>query len=172
MIGARDRQPLHARQGRSRQTRRINLHCSLLVQRRQQEREAPMPGALLTVPGSGTIQRHRPRPRLEPKGDDEMIQPADLVECKLYADEQDVWRDAVRALTWLRPECRREVAVLRYSNGEVSLGKAAHLAGLCLEEMKDLLRQRGIKLRLGPRTLAELEREVDVLREGIRGVSG
>lgn len=100
-----------------------------------------------------------------------MVSPSDLVACQLYDREEDVWRDAVRALLWLHPEYRRELAVHRYLNDEISLAKAACLSGLVLEEMKELLTQRGIELRLGPESLDELEQETEVLRRGLHGSS-
>ena len=96
-----------------------------------------------------------------------MIQPADLIACQLYQNETDVWRDAVRALTWLRPEFKLEVAVRRYSAEEVSLAKAAQIAGLAFEEMKELLVRRGVEVRLGPETTRELDDETDVLRASL-----
>jgi len=96
-----------------------------------------------------------------------MIQPADFVASKLYECEEDVWRDAVRALTLLHPEYKREIAIRRYVNQEISLGKAAHLAGLALEEMKELLLGRKIEVRLGPETIEQLDRETDVLRRSL-----
>lgn len=96
-----------------------------------------------------------------------MIQPADFVASRLYEREEDVWRDAVRALTWLHPEYKREIAIRRYQNGDISLAKAGHLAGLTLEEMRAWLKRRGIPLSLGPETMEELEEETDVLRRSL-----
>ena len=96
-----------------------------------------------------------------------MIQPADFVASRLYEREEDVWRDAVRALTWLHPEYKREIAIRRYQNGEISLAKTAHLAGMAFEEMKELLVARGIEVHLGPETWEELEADTDVLRRSL-----
>ena len=42
-----------------------------------------------------------------------------------------------------------EVALDLYNNGEVSLWKAAEMAGLCLEEFKELLASRSIRIEVG-----------------------
>lgn len=45
------------------------------------------------------------------------------------------------------------VAIGRYALGEVNEGKAAEIAGLTRWEMRDVLRDAGLELRHGPRTV-------------------
>ena len=61
-------------------------------------------------------------------------------------------------------------AIHAYQAGEISLSKAAYKAGLCFEEMRDILRKRGIRLDLGPESREEIEKEVDLLRRKLDGV--
>jgi len=61
-----------------------------------------------------------------------------------YASEEAVLEDAVRALLAKRPELRTELAVTKYRNGDVSLNRAAELAGIAPAEFKDILSERGI----------------------------
>jgi len=49
-----------------------------------------------------------------------------------------------------------------YVLGEISLGKAAERTGVTRWEMEEILQEAGIKLRLGPQSMDELEDEVDV----------
>jgi predicted HTH domain antitoxin len=49
------------------------------------------------------------------------------------------------------------------SFSDISLSKAAHLAGLCFEEMKDLLLIRGIKIDLGPDSKEDIESEAEII---------
>ncbi|WP_135854729.1 UPF0175 family protein [Halorussus salinus] len=49
-----------------------------------------------------------------------------------------------------------------YALGEISLGKAAERTGVTRWEMRDILREAGVELRLGPQSEEELESEVDV----------
>lgn len=49
-----------------------------------------------------------------------------------------------------------------YALGEISLGKAAERAGMSRWEMKEVLEEAGVELRLGPQSEDELANEVDV----------
>ena len=46
-------------------------------------------------------------------------------------------------------EIDTEVALDLYKNKEVSLWRTAEIAGLCLEEFKELLASRSIKIEIG-----------------------
>jgi predicted HTH domain antitoxin len=60
---------------------------------------------------------------------------------------------------------RIQLAVHRYQTEEISLAKAASLAGVSWAQMKDILVERGIQPRLGPETIEEAEEEVRTLRD-------
>jgi predicted HTH domain antitoxin len=49
-----------------------------------------------------------------------------------------------------------------YVLGEISLGKAAERTGVTRWEMEEILQEAGVERRLGPRSMEELEDEVDV----------
>ena len=53
---------------------------------------------------------------------------------------------------------KMEVALDLYNNGEVSLWKAAEMAGLCLEEFKELLASKSIRIEVGASNEESLER--------------
>ncbi len=93
------------------------------------------------------------------------VYPKDLVDAQLYATEQEVIEDALRSLLRLRPQLRIQVALHRYQKEELSLAKAASLAGVSWAQMRDILLDHGIQPRLGPQTEAEALEEVQVLRE-------
>ncbi|MDQ1327313.1 MAG: hypothetical protein QG641_593 [Candidatus Poribacteria bacterium] len=57
-----------------------------------------------------------------------------------------------------------DLAINEYRNGEVSLGKAAEIAGLCWEDMKDVLIRNGIEPRLGPQTVEEARQDYLTIR--------
>lgn len=94
-----------------------------------------------------------------------MVGVADLVRAKLYGSEQAAVEDAVRALLQVRPQLRVELAVAEYRDQGISLGRAANLAGVSMEQMKEILHGRGVVLRLGPESLEEAREEVVVLAE-------
>jgi predicted HTH domain antitoxin len=95
------------------------------------------------------------------------IKPKELVDLALYKDEQEVIDEGVRYILRSHPEYRIEIAVKRYKEEAVSLGKAADLAGISLEEMKEVLRSRGVALK-GPESKAEIKEDAKRAREALR----
>lgn len=92
-----------------------------------------------------------------------MITPQALVEAELYPDEHSVIQEAMRALWHEYPHLRIEWAVHQYQTRDISLAKAAALANVSFDRMKELLVQPGIQPRLGPETLAKARLEMEVL---------
>lgn len=88
-----------------------------------------------------------------------------MIECGLYSNPEELVENAVKNLLLTHPQYRVEVAIRAYENGEISLNKASHIAGLNLEEIKELLLNRGHKLRLGAKTKEEAKKEVSVIEE-------
>jgi predicted HTH domain antitoxin len=82
-----------------------------------------------------------------------------LVKTKLFPDEQSVVRSALRALYVSQPKLKRQMTLRAYTAGEISLGKAAEMLGVSHEEMKDILREEGAGIHLGPETIDELLRD-------------
>jgi len=94
-----------------------------------------------------------------------MLRVHDFVAARLYRDDQEVIQDALRYLMCGRPDLRVRLAIHRYQTEDISLAKAAGLAGVSSAQMKDILVAHGIQPRLGPETLEEAEQEVNALRE-------
>jgi predicted HTH domain antitoxin len=88
-----------------------------------------------------------------------------LVNARLYESEEAAIQDALRHLLRGRPDLRVQVVVHRYQSEDISLAKAASLAGVSWAQMKDILLERGIQPRLGPETLEEAEKEIQALRD-------
>lgn len=57
------------------------------------------------------------------------------------------------------------LAVELYMEGKVSLGRAAELADVSYDDFWDFLKERGHKIRAGPKSLKEAEREYKVAKE-------
>jgi len=87
-----------------------------------------------------------------------------FVAAGLYEDDKAVVQDAVRALLTEKPQLRLEVAVHRYRTEDISLAKAAELAGISWQRMREILLSRGVEPRLGPETEEEAQEEVMALR--------
>lgn len=94
-----------------------------------------------------------------------MVGVQDFVEARLYGNEEEVIRDALRHLLRDRSDLRIQLAIYHYEKEDISLAKAASLAGVSWAQMKDILLERGIQPRLGPDTLKEVEMEAQVLRD-------
>ena len=90
----------------------------------------------------------------------QLVRTQDLVEARLYENEEQVIRDALRHLLSDRPDLRVSVAVHRYRTDEgLSLNQAAAIAGVSLERMKEILERHDVPLRLGPATIEEARAE-------------
>lgn len=76
-----------------------------------------------------------------------MIEPKELVNIGLYKNEREVIEDGIRRILLSHPEYKIEIAMEKYKREEVSLGKAADIAGVSLEEMKEILKDRGVPLK-------------------------
>lgn len=89
----------------------------------------------------------------------------DFVEARIYESEDDVIRDALRHLLRARPDARVQLAVYRYQTEDLSLAKAAELAGVSWPQMREILVEKGISPKLGPETIEEAKKEVTTLRD-------
>ncbi len=98
-----------------------------------------------------------------------MLNIQDLVAAHLYASEEAVMQDALRLLLRERSDLRIGLAVYRYEHEDISLAKAAALAGVSWPQMREILVERGVQPRLGPETLEEARAEVQALRDNFEG---
>jgi predicted HTH domain antitoxin len=97
-----------------------------------------------------------------------MLKAKDFVDAQIYEDEEAVIQDALRHLLRARADLRLRLAIHRYRTEDISLGKAATLAGLSWAQMKEVLVEHGVQPRLGPETLEDARAEADVLRNSIK----
>ena len=75
-----------------------------------------------------------------------------LVDTGLYESEEN-------------PEYKINLALQRYQNEKISIGKAAEIAGVCWEDMRDELVKNGINPRLAPRTIEEAQKDYHTIRK-------
>ena len=71
-----------------------------------------------------------------------------LLRTGIYKDKETLFHDAIKALFITKPNLRYEIAIDRYRNKVISLWKAAETAGLNIEEFKELLSSRGMKVEV------------------------
>jgi predicted HTH domain antitoxin len=90
---------------------------------------------------------------------------AAIVRAGCFPSEEDAVREAVQTLLAANPQLRREAAIRRYLDQEITLGRAAELAGLTRWRFRELLAQRGIPLEIEARPAKELDKAVERIRK-------
>ena len=68
----------------------------------------------------------------------------------------------------LESHARLLLAIDLYMSGKISLGRAAELAGLSYDEFWEALRERGLKIRVGPKSLEEARAEYEAAKRFLR----
>jgi len=65
----------------------------------------------------------------------------------------------------LEEHSKKLLAVELYLEGKISLGKAVELSDAGYDEFYGFLKERGHKIRIGPKTLHEAEQEYTIAKE-------
>lgn len=87
------------------------------------------------------------------------------VEAGVFSGKSDALREFARDYFEDHDEERIAAAVALYERETITLGDAARLAGVNRFEMKDILREHGVDLRLGLADDADAEYEAAAARE-------
>lgn len=87
-----------------------------------------------------------------------------IVRAGCFASKEDALREAVQMLFAVKPQLRVEAAVRRYLDEEISLGRAAELAGVTRWRFQELLAQRGARVTITARPVKELDEAVERIR--------
>lgn len=88
-----------------------------------------------------------------------------LLERGLFEDRESLMLKAYRSLLTLQPELKIELALSLYEREEVSFGRAAEIAGVSREEMKEVLASRGMERKIAMRAPERLADDVRFLLE-------
>lgn len=88
-----------------------------------------------------------------------------LVKAGIFHSETEAVEEALRVLFATRPQLSIEAAVQLYREGEITLGRAAEIAGLTRWEFETLLADRGVVRFVSPDPAEELERQVERLQQ-------
>lgn len=86
-----------------------------------------------------------------------------LVDMGKYPNKKELMNDALRALLRAKPELRRDLAVELYRKKAVSLSKAAEICGSNVEDFKELLKERGIKITVPSIPAEKIDEEVEII---------
>ncbi|VVB89853.1 Uncharacterised protein [uncultured archaeon] len=72
-----------------------------------------------------------------------------LVKRGIYSTKDELIEDALRTFFEFRKDMRVAAVIELYKTEEMSISKAAELAGVSTEEIKDFLEKAGVKIRRG-----------------------
>ena len=87
-----------------------------------------------------------------------------IITAGYYSNKSEVVRDAIRTFFEAKPALRRAAAVELYRKGDFTLSKCAEIAGLTTIEFKEILKDRGIKIRTIKEDKDDIKRGVGVLK--------
>lgn len=79
----------------------------------------------------------------------DLLRDVKILSEKGYYSEEDLEKEAYRALLKEKPELRVAIAIEKYKEGSMSLNRAAEIAGVTTEELKEKLVDRGVEIRRG-----------------------
>jgi predicted HTH domain antitoxin len=88
-----------------------------------------------------------------------------VVRAGCFASEEDAVREAVQTMFAVRPQLRTEAAIRRYLDGEITLGRAAELAGMTRWRFQEMLVQRGMRIEIETRPTKELDEAVQRIQK-------
>jgi len=91
-----------------------------------------------------------------------------LVGIGKYPSKKELIEDALRALLRAKPELKRDLAIELYNKKkEVSLSRAAEICGLNIEDFKESLKERGIKISVPGIPVEEVDEEVERILKAV-----
>ena len=90
-----------------------------------------------------------------------------LVKAGVFRNRSEAVKEALRLLFASRPQLNVEAAIQLYREGQVTLGRAAEIAGITRWEFETLLADRGITRSVTSDPTEALERQVERLQPGL-----
>jgi predicted HTH domain antitoxin len=90
-----------------------------------------------------------------------------LVKAGIFRSKAEGVKEALRLLFATRPQLSVEAAIQLYREGDVTLGRAAEIAGITRWEFETLLMDRGIARSVTSDSPQDLERQVERLQQGL-----
>jgi predicted HTH domain antitoxin len=86
-----------------------------------------------------------------------------LVKAGIFRNKTEAIKEALRLLFVIRPQLSVEAAIQLYKEEEVTLGRAAEMAGITRWEFETLLADRGIERSVTCDPAEDLDRQVERL---------
>ena len=83
-----------------------------------------------------------------------------VIRAGLFRDRRHAIQEAMQTLFVVRPQLRTEAAVELFRSGEISLLRAAEMAGMDVESFRRLLGDRGVPWEVEAESRAEMDQEI------------
>jgi len=88
-----------------------------------------------------------------------------LIRAGLYRNKGELIKDALINLFQTKPDLRLNLAIEMYKNKELSIGRAAEMAGLNIIQFREILSNRGFVTEVGSKSVEELDNNVKKLKK-------
>jgi len=86
-----------------------------------------------------------------------------LLEKGYYKNKEELMEDACRSLLRYRPNLRIDIAATLYEKAEISLAKASEIAGVCIEEFKEILKDKGLFMKAPSIPKEDIDKQVKLI---------
>jgi predicted HTH domain antitoxin len=87
-----------------------------------------------------------------------------LIKYGYYSSIDEAIKDAFMTLLNVRPDLKISAAIELYKEEEISLSRAAEMAGVSTIEFKDILANKGIIRKIGARSKEELGQGAELIK--------
>ena len=88
-----------------------------------------------------------------------------LIKGGYFSSKDRLIEEAIKYMMASRGDLTINAAVQMYSSAEVSIGRAAELAGLSIFEFKEILKARGIKIVVEAPSKEEMDRQISEIEK-------
>lgn len=90
-----------------------------------------------------------------------------LIKAGGYSNKENLIDDALRTLLRARPLLKQNMAIELYKVHEISLSRAAEISGLDIENFKETLIEKGVRIQVADVSVEEIDEEVEKILEAI-----
>ena len=88
-----------------------------------------------------------------------------VIRAGYYSNKSEVVREALRDFFEKKSQLRIAAALEMYKNREITLSRAAEIAGMNFFDFKELVIERGIKIIISKQSKDEMKRDSGIIRK-------
>ena len=90
-----------------------------------------------------------------------------LIKAGGYSNKSSLVEDALRTLLRTRPLLKQNMAIELFKAHDISLSRAAEISGLDIENFKEALVEKGVRIQVADIPVEEIDEEVEKILEAI-----